>query len=121
MNFFSKVSKFLFIVCFLVSTLFANEDEMIITPPGQETKQQEDTLENTPSEDKDRNQNPDKEEILDEEIAPTPPPALIDLDNQKKSQDDSTIKYSGLYLFVFNLTMFTAGLIIVKNITGQRV
>jgi hypothetical protein len=62
-----------------------------------------------------------KETILEEEIAPPPlPSALIDL-NQNNKEEKKRAKYSSLYLFLFNVVMFTTGMVVVKNITGTKV
>ena len=60
-------------------------------------------------------------EALDEVDAPPPPPALIDLETNapKSSTDISNIGQAGLILF--NVIMFTTGIVLVKGTSGKKV
>ncbi len=95
MSFLPTIAKYLLLLVFTTSTLCADVNT------------------NEPS-----NQ---KKEILEEQDAPLPSPsALIDL-NQNKKEEKKGPKYASMYLFLFNITMFTVGMVIVKNITGNKV
>ena len=62
-----------------------------------------------------------KEEVLEEQQAPLPSPsALIDLNQNNKGGKKET-KYASMYLFLFNVTLFTIGMAVVKSITGNKV
>ena len=62
----------------------------------------------------------EKIDELENVYKPPPPPSLIDLDKDEKFHDKK-MKYSGLALFVFNITMFTAGMVFVKTQNGKKV
>lgn len=82
----------------LTSALFADVNEMMVTPPSEMVEKDD--------------------EVLEEEIAPPPPAALIDLDHNTKETKKKS--YSNLALFVFNVAMFTTGMIVVKTIQGRN-
>ncbi len=100
MKIFKKINHILLILSFGFSTLFAEDGVNI---PQREPNNEE-----------------VGEEILEEKIAPPEFPSLIDL-SKRKAQPDPMPKYSSLYLFVFNVAMFTVGIAVVKGITGTRV
>ena len=100
MKFLTQSCKLALLLTFSISAVFASEDEMMIFPSTEKD------TENT--------------EKLEEEVIPPPPAALIDLDHKNK-KIKKTPKYGTLALFVFNIAMFTAGMAMVKAITGKKV
>jgi len=101
-------------LCFLTSTLFAEVDEMMII---RDPRAQKDEMPNKETEDEPIEQ--DSNPVLEEEIEPAPPPALIDLSTEEKA--DAKGGYASLYLLVFNIVMFTTGMLIVKTTKGSKV
>lgn len=100
MKIFKKMHHILLILSFAFSTLFAEN--------GITTSQRDSDVEEV------------EEEVREEVISPPEFPSLINL-SERKIQKEPMPKYASLYLFVFNIAMFTAGIAVVKGITGSRV
>jgi hypothetical protein len=100
MKILKKMHHILLILSFGFSTLFA-ENELNITHNDSDVEEVE-------------------KEVREEVISPPEFPSLINL-SERKIQKEPMPKYASLYLFVFNIAMFTAGIAVVKGITGSRV
>ncbi len=93
MKMFIPLLKFIFLLVFSSTSLLA--DAAIVSP------------------------SPGKEVLEDQDGPPPGPAALIDL-NKNNNQQKKEPTYSGMYLFLFNIVMFTTGMVVVKNITGKK-
>jgi hypothetical protein len=95
-----KISHILLILSFGFSILFA-ENDLNISHYDTDVEEVE-------------------KQVREEVISPPAFPSLIDL-SERKIQKEKAPKYASLYLFIFNIAMFTAGIAVVKGITGNRV